>query len=193
LTTIPSFLERLPVSQRAWAYADEMHRGQTRKWDGEPFVLHPREVAALLQEADCRDEVITAGLLHDTIEKSPATPDELRRRFGADVADLVAAVTEDDTIASYRSRKEALRRRATESGDAAAMVFAADKISKVRQYRAQLKRFDGGAEPPRPRRLHHYAESLRMLERAIPGHPLVLQLRQELASLDAPRTAAPAA
>ena len=191
-STTSDFPRALPKTQVAVEYAGRLHQGQRRQVDGQPFILHPLEVGALLYQAGAPDDVVAAGLLHDTIEKSPATPGELRRRFGADVADLVAAVTEDETIASYGPRKEALRRRATESGDEAAMVFAADKISKVRQYRDQLGRPDGGTDPPRPRRLHHYAESLRRLDRAIPGHPLVLQLRQELATLDAAHTAAPA-
>jgi hypothetical protein len=86
----------------------------------------------------------------------------------------------------------ALRRRAIEAGPDAAVLFAADKISKVRQYRTHVAHAHGG-EPPRPRRLHHYTESLRLLETSIPPHPLVRQLRRELAGLNAaPRPAAAA-
>jgi hypothetical protein len=82
-----------------------------------------------------------------------------------------------------------LRRRATESGQDAAVLFAADKISKVRQYRAAVAHPRRG-EAPRPRRLHHYVESLRLLETSIPGHPLVRRLRIEIESLDSePRLA----
>jgi (p)ppGpp synthase/HD superfamily hydrolase len=190
VTPPPEFVADLPLARHAWAYADEAHGGQTRKSDGRPFIVHPEEVAELLHAAGCADPVIAAGLLHDVIERTPVTAEELDDRFGPRVAGLVAAVTDDPTIDSYRERKAALRRRATESGPDAAVVFAADKISKVRQYRAQLAGA-GGGESPRPRRLHHYSESLRLLEISIPGHPLVRQLRRELGDLGSvPRPAA---
>jgi (p)ppGpp synthase/HD superfamily hydrolase len=179
----PDFLAGLPLAQAAWAYAEEMHRGQTRKFDGAPFMDHPREVAALLHEAGAPERVVAAGLLHDTVERTDATLPDLARRFGNDVAGLVAAVTEDPTIGAYRQRKAALRRQAAAAGEPAAILFAADKISKVRQYSAQLAQAGEGGEPLRPRRLHHYVRSLRTVERAIPGHPLVGQLREELARL----------
>jgi HD domain len=184
LTAIPSFLDRLPLAQDAWLYAEEVHGGQIRKSDGRPFIVHPCEVAELLHGAGCSEGLIAAGLLHDTVERTEATLPELERRFGREVARMVGAVTEDPAIGSYQARKAELRRGATESGDEAAILFAADKISKVRQYRDQLARVDSGGDPPRPRRLRHYTESLRLLEHAIPDHPLVGQLRLELVALD---------
>jgi hypothetical protein len=148
-------------------------------------MVHPQEVAALLHSVGCRDRVVAAGLLHDTVERTDASIDDLERRFGGEVAGLVAAVTEDAAIKPYRERKAALRRQATGGGPDAAVVFAADKISKVRQYRAQLPLDGGGGDAPRPRRLHHYTESLSLLEQAIPDHPLVRELRSELSSLGA--------
>jgi (p)ppGpp synthase/HD superfamily hydrolase len=190
MTPSPAFVEHLPLARAAWMYADEAHAGQTRKSDGEPFMLHPQEVAALLYSAGCPDAVIAAGLLHDTVERTSVTVSDIDERFGPQVAGLVAAVTEDPAIESYRERKSALRRRATEAGPDAAVLFAADKISKVRQYRTHVAHAHGG-EPPRPRRLHHYTESLRLLETSIPMHPLVRQLRRELVGLNAaPRPAA---
>jgi hypothetical protein len=101
------------------------------------------------------------------------------------VATLVRSLTEDSAIKPYRKRKAALRRQAIAGGPEAAAVFAADKISKIRQYRAQLSPGSDSAEAPRARRLDHYVQSLRLLEQAIPGHPLVRQLGSELASLEA--------
>ena len=126
---------------------------------------------------------VAAGLLHDTIERTATTPFDLRRRFGTEVTALVAAVTEQPSIRSYRQRKAALRERATTSGEPAAILFAADKISKVREYREQLARSLRGGDHPRQRRLHHYTESLVSLEAGIPHHPLVRTLRTELAQL----------
>jgi guanosine-3',5'-bis(diphosphate) 3'-pyrophosphohydrolase len=187
MTVPPPFLERLPLSQAAWAYADEAHRGQVRKLDGSPFIAHPVEVARLLHDAGAPDYVVAAGLLHDVVERTDVTLGDLLERFGPEVAGLVGAVTEDPHLTSYRERKARLRARATTAGDEAAILFAADKVSKVRQYRAQLAGAGDGAEPPRPRKMRHYTASLRQLEAVIPTHPLVQTLRAELAWVESPQ------
>ena len=160
-----------------------MHRGQTRLSDGAAFIEHPCEVALLLHASGAPDALVAAGLLHDTLERTAATPSDLALRFGPEVAALVAAVTEPPSIRAYRERKAALRKRATGSGEPAAVLFAADKIAKVRDYREQLARSMHGGDPPRLRRLHHYTASLLSLEAVIPDHPLVRELRSELAQL----------
>jgi (p)ppGpp synthase/HD superfamily hydrolase len=78
---IPRFANRLPLTERAIEYAERMHAGQQRA-DGAPFILHPREVAALLYRAGAPDHVIAAGVMHDLVEKTDATASDLRQRFG---------------------------------------------------------------------------------------------------------------
>ena len=162
-------------------YAEEQHAGQLRKVDGAPFIEHPIEVASLLYDAGAGDDVIAAGLLHDTIEKSATDAAELRRRFGMRTAALVAAVTEDEHIDGYATRKAALRRQAEAAGPEAMMVFAADKVSKAREL--PVERPGREAETvsrTRQRRLTHYRHCLEMLERHNGDLPLVRQLRAEL-------------
>lgn len=144
----------------------------------------------LLFGVGARDEVIAAGILHDTIEKSDADPAELRARFGAAVAELVLAVSEDETITTYRDRKAALRRQVAAAGPDAQMIFAADKVSRVRELRLAIARAVRRGEEPdpsllRPRRLRHYRLCLRMLEERLGGSPLVDQLRVEFVGLQA--------
>ena len=186
LTSAPAFLGQLPLSRAAWDYARDLHGGQTRVGDGAAFIEHPCEVALLLHVAGAPDTLVAAGLLHDTLERTATTPSDLTLRFGPEVTALVIAVTEQPSIRSYRRRKAALRKLATGSGEPAAILFAADKIAKVREYREQLARSMRSGTPPRPRRLHHYTESLRLLEAVIPDHPLVHELRSELTPLPAP-------
>jgi HD domain len=177
------FLDHLPLSRAAWEYARDAHSGATRLSDGAEFIEHPREVALWLQTSGAPDQLVAAGILHDTVERTSTTPSDLALHFGSEVAALVAAVTEKPSIRSYRQRKADLRRRATGSGEPAARLFAADKIAKVSEYREQLARSEHGGDPPRRRRLHHYTESLLSLEAVIPGDPLVRELRSELAQL----------
>lgn len=172
---------RLPRTRAALAYAEEQHAGQRRKADGAPFINHPIEVASLLYSVGAGDDVIAAGVLHDTIEKTGADGCELRRRFGTRTAALVAAVTEDEHISGYATRKAALRRQAEAAGTEALLVFAADKVSKVRELPVERPGAEAEtASRTRQRRLTHYRHCLEMLERHISDSPLVTQLRNEL-------------
>ncbi len=137
-------------------------------------------MAWLLYRAGAPDHVIAAGILHDTIEKSGADVGELQARFGSRVADLVLALSEDAEIPSYARRKEALRDQVAAAGQDALMVFAADKISKVREL--SLERY---RRTPAQRRLTHYRRCLELLERLLSDSPLVAQLRRELERLAA--------
>lgn len=174
-----------PQVQAAVAYAEFKHAGQLRD-DGKPFILHPVEVASLLHAAGAPEHVVAAGLLHDVLEKSDATASELSQRFGRFVMRLVVAVSEDRRIGGYASRKAALRRRAAAGGEEALAVFAADKVSKLREVRRETfgHRYSGFASRARERerrarRMRHYRACLRMLEKRIPQSPLVRELREE--------------
>ncbi|HEV2777671.1 MAG TPA: HD domain-containing protein, partial [Solirubrobacteraceae bacterium] len=61
----------------ALAFALRAHDGDTRDADGAPFILHPLEVASLLSSCGCRDELTAAAVLHDTLEDTEATGDQL--------------------------------------------------------------------------------------------------------------------
>jgi (p)ppGpp synthase/HD superfamily hydrolase len=179
--TFLDLVAELPRTRAALAYAEEQHAGQLRKADGSPFITHPIEVASLLYRVGATDDVIAAGVLHDTIEKTSTNRTELRRRFGLRTAALVVAVTEDEHISGYATRKAALRRQAEAAGSEALMVFAADKISKIREL--PVERPGSEAETvsrTRHRRLTHYRHCLEMLERQLADSPLVIQLRAEL-------------
>jgi (p)ppGpp synthase/HD superfamily hydrolase len=172
---------RLPKTREALAYAEARHAGQRRRADGAPFIEHPLEVAELLYRAGAPDDVIAAGVLHDTIEKAGATVDELEDRFGHHTTELVVAVSEDPEIPGYARRKAALRDQVAAAGPEALMVFAADKISKVREVRATRSLPKG--------RLTHYRRCVELLERLLADSPLVAQLRAEFDRVAAPLAA----
>jgi (p)ppGpp synthase/HD superfamily hydrolase len=175
------FVERSPLTREALNFAASRHAGQTRENDGIPFVTHPVEVACLLHEAGYSDEVVAAGVLHDVLEDTDAERAELEQRFGARVAELVVAVSDDPSIEEDAERKAALRLQVAQAGECAAVVFAADKVSKARELRTRARH--GRFQRTDEGKLEHYRASLDMLSELIPGHPLVEQLREELAAL----------
>src|SRR6202020_790283 len=85
------------IIRRAWDYSLEHHQGQVRA-SGEPYVLHPLEVAHVLAEMKLDSPAIAAGLLHDAVEDTTVTADDITRLFGEQVAHIVEGVTKIDKI-----------------------------------------------------------------------------------------------
>jgi guanosine-3',5'-bis(diphosphate) 3'-pyrophosphohydrolase len=90
---------------RAFQYAYEGHNGQNRK-SGEPYITHPLHVAIYLCELNFDKETIAAALLHDLIEDTEISYDDIRKEFGEEVADIVDGVTKLDKI-KYSTNEEA--------------------------------------------------------------------------------------
>ena len=97
--------EQLPILRRAWEVGASAHAGQTRK-SGEPYITHPVAVAGVLAELGLDMESLIAAILHDTIEDTPLTREELASEFGEAVAELVDGVTKLDKL-KFRDRQEA--------------------------------------------------------------------------------------
>src|ERR1700723_2601557 len=85
------------IIRRAWEFCVQHHSGQLRA-SGEPYVLHPLEVAQVLAEMKLDATAIAAGLLHDAVEDTPVTTEDITERFGEQVAHIVEGVTKIDKI-----------------------------------------------------------------------------------------------
>jgi guanosine-3',5'-bis(diphosphate) 3'-pyrophosphohydrolase len=113
VTELQTLIEEIPkyqpgadldVLQRAYRFSEASHQGQQRA-SGEPYLSHPLEVAHLLVGFKMDVTTVTAGLLHDVLEDTKATKDELEREFGKEIADLVDGVTKLGKLA-FSSREE---------------------------------------------------------------------------------------
>jgi (p)ppGpp synthase/HD superfamily hydrolase len=177
-----SFVRDLPLTRAAIAYAEERHRGQRRAADGASFLVHPLEVASLLERSRYPDHVVAAAVLHDVLENTDAQVSDLEARFGREVAELVALVSDDPAIPDEEARKDDVRERVRRAGAYAPVVYGADKISKVRELRMLIA---GGIDRERAEtKLRRYRKSLDMLEQAIPHSRIVELLRFELEALE---------
>lgn len=119
---------------RALAFAAHKHRDQRRKdAEASPYINHPIALAEVLaREGGVGDiEVLAAALLHDTIEDTDTTEDELRAAFGDRIAGIVAEVT-DDTSLPKAERKRAQIDHAPALSEGARLVKLADKICNLR-------------------------------------------------------------
>src|SRR5690625_4625847 len=95
----------LYMQEKALSFAKQAHKGQFRKNSKDPYVTHPIRVASLLKKANASTELICAGYLHDVVEDTPFTLDDLRYHFGSRVTELVQSNTEDKTK-SWLERKQ---------------------------------------------------------------------------------------
>jgi (p)ppGpp synthase/HD superfamily hydrolase len=177
-----SFARDLPLTRRAIAFAQERHGAQRREADRAPFLVHPLEVASYLERADYPDHVVAAAVLHDVLEDTDTERTQLDSLFGRQVGDLVALVSDDPAIPDEERRKDDVRERVRRAGGYAAVVYAADKVSKVRELRMLLAQGLGHDEAAV--KLRRYRRSLEMLEQAIPRSRVVELLRFELEALE---------
>ncbi|MCR4601070.1 MAG: bifunctional (p)ppGpp synthetase/guanosine-3',5'-bis(diphosphate) 3'-pyrophosphohydrolase [Clostridia bacterium] len=95
----------LNLIKRAYLTAEEKHEGQKRK-SGEPYIIHPVEVAKILADLGMDDETIVAGLLHDVVEDTDYTTEQLEDEFGKEVEQLVDGVTKLGAI-GFETKEEA--------------------------------------------------------------------------------------
>jgi guanosine-3',5'-bis(diphosphate) 3'-pyrophosphohydrolase len=122
---------------RAYAVAEQMHEGQLRK-SGDPYITHPLAVATILAELGMPAPVLIAALLHDTVEDTPYTLDQLRDDFGDEVVQLVDGVTKLDKVTYGESaQSETIRKMVVAmSRDIRVLVIKlADRLHNMRTLR----------------------------------------------------------
>ncbi len=107
ITKVKSYNKKTDIKliTRAYEYADKLHAGQLRK-SNEPYIIHPLEVAYIVSTLELDDNAICAALLHDVVEDTSATLDDIKNEFGDEIAMLVDGVTKLGKIANYIDKEE---------------------------------------------------------------------------------------
>lgn len=122
----------------AICFAAVAHRNQLRKGSETPYIAHPCEIMQILTVAGCTETLLIAGLLHDTIEDTTVTADDLREEFGEDVVALVCAASEDKKLSWEERKQHTITYLSSEAGLDDLMLACADKLSNLRSIRADL-------------------------------------------------------
>jgi guanosine-3',5'-bis(diphosphate) 3'-pyrophosphohydrolase len=171
----------------ALRFARRAHLGQHRKQSHEQFVEHPIAVANLISEAGFNGSILAAAYLHDVVEKTEVESTEIRERFGPDVAEVIDALTDDDSVDGYMERKRALRRQVIDSGRDSVLIYAADRVANMRDWRkvALEHREEIGARlgTTLDQRLDLWTEDLEDLSAHDPGLPFLAEMELELRAL----------
>jgi GTP pyrophosphokinase len=144
--------------EEALVFATQLHAGQTRKGTTIPYISHLLAVTAIVLEHGGNEDAAIAALLHDSIEDQggASTREEIRRRFGDKVVEIINGCTDSDVMPKppWRERKEAYIAHISVASAPVRLVSAADKLHNARavleDYRivgeALWKRFNGGKE-----------------------------------------------
>ena len=188
----PAFVVESADLSMAFSFARRAHLGHTRGGHGRPYLDHPIQVAELLRDEGYGDAVCAAGLLHDVVEDSGFTVGEVTQRFGEEVGRLVAALTEDPTVADWEVRKRALREQVAKSGPECAAIYVADKIANLHDWRVVYAEVGERAveffkAPTLAARVRAWRSDLDMGERVQPQLSLNTHLRRELEEFERER------
>ncbi len=121
-------------------YAAQMHSGQLRKGTNLPYIVHPMEVLNILIRMNAHEELLMAGVLHDVVEDTDATIEDIAERFGNTVAELVNAHTEQHKELPWWERKLAAVAHLRTAPRDVKLLIMADKLSNIRSMAADHAR-----------------------------------------------------
>ncbi len=192
---IEAAAERSPLVRSALEKARSAHEGQVRNGSGGmSYVEHPIAVAARLDEHGYREEVLAAALLHDVIEDSETELEDLRELFGDEVAGMVGALTDDESIESYRQRKAEHRERVAAAGPEALAIYGADKLTNIRMlrrtYAEEGEAIQDEFKVPIDLKAEIWEADLELLREKAPDLPFLDPLEEELSGFRSLRAAA---
>ena len=121
-------------------YAARAHRNHFRKGTKIPYIIHPLSVAKILIDYECREALVVADILHDTVEDTPVTAEDIRTSFGAEVAGLVASASEPDKSDTWENRKRHTIEHLKTAPMDVLLLTCADKLDNIRSIKEDYER-----------------------------------------------------
>ncbi|MBY0006817.1 phosphohydrolase [Priestia aryabhattai] len=121
----------MSLIKEARRYAEHAHTGQVRKLSDKPYIVHPINVGNILEKAGFSEKVIAAAYLHDAVEDTSVTLEEIVQRFGLEVAEIVEAHTEDKSKSWEERKQHTIQIVKTGSFEVKSLIVA-DKLDNLR-------------------------------------------------------------
>lgn len=169
--------------QEAIQFAITAHTGQTRKGKDIPYITHPLSVALILARADAEEDVVIAGILHDTVEDSDGkiTISDVESKFGEAVAMLVDHVTEHDKSLSWEERKSQALAHIYEMPYGALLLKSADVLANLSDLLLDLGR-EGNTvwerfNSPKEKQIERYKKLVEALGTVWKENPLLSEIQ----------------
>lgn len=181
-------LKLSPLTEHAIRFASDAHLGQTRKGKNQPYITHPLVVAEILSGIDANENVIAAGLLHDTIEDTNITYGDIEAHFGQEIANIVNDMTEQDKSLPWGVRKQKALEHVSQMDHNSFLVKTADILHNMSEQRedyqkegdALFDRFKAG----KSFQLERYRKLVNALEENWPENPLLPPLKATFDEID---------
>lgn len=184
-------MQYTPKIQKTIIKSAVLHRNQTRKDNSlYPFIIHPYSVAFILSNYTQDEGIIVAGLLHDVLEDVPDySANDMRKEFGEKIYKIVKEVSEDkdpndgneNSVASWRKRKDGYLANLKNDSFEAMMICAADKIHNLRSmieaYKTQGEKLWDKFNAPLDKKIWFYGECLNILKERL-DNPIVEELER---------------
>lgn len=169
---------------KAISFAIIAHSGQKRKGKEVSYIMHPLSVGLLLSSSGAEGNVVIAGILHDTIEDTKVTYEEISDKFGKRVADMVNDVTEQDKSLPWTERKKQALEHVKDMSEDSVLVKTADVLhnmnDQLEDYKKEgeemFERFNAGKEA----QLDRYAKLVAALKKRKIKNPLISDLKSTL-------------
>lgn len=180
-------MNHTPQIKKAIQFAARKHHGQFRaEKEPLPYITHLFSVALLVAEDGSDDDVVTAALLHDTIEDTATTREELIEHFNVRVADLVESVSEirekNGSKLTWKERKCEYLNRLEHANQESLLIAVADKIdnieSKLEAFRKEGTALLNHWKQPLEEYLWYHGEVVRIAQDKLPGHALTTRLTE---------------
>ena len=172
---------------KAIEFAAKAHSGQIRKASGIPYIYHPLAVAKTLMKYHCAEELVIAAILHDTIEDTAVTMDDLVHHFGLRVATLVESVSEPDKSASWEVRKQHTITFLEDASPEILLIACADKLDNARSLHDEWLEHGESIwsffSRPKPYQSWYYTSLVDLFSRRATEEPLTSLSDQPLAAL----------
>jgi (p)ppGpp synthase/HD superfamily hydrolase len=124
-------VKQVDLIERAIETAVKAHEKQKRKGTRIAYITHPFAVGITLARAGCSEEILVAGILHDTVEDARIKPARIREEFGEKIASIVEKCTEPDKRSSWRKRKQHTLDSLKKAGVHVKFVVCADKLHNI--------------------------------------------------------------
>lgn len=121
---------QMNLIEKAARIAVEAHDGQKRKNDGSPYIVHPFMVASQVIKHGFKDEVIAAALVHDVLEDTGVSEEQLRQELGDKIVEMVKNVTYREDL-EWKEKREDYNKRVIEGSEGAKAISVADKIHNL--------------------------------------------------------------
>ncbi|MEH7255036.1 HD domain-containing protein [Neobacillus niacini] len=122
----------MDIVEKALQIASKSHERQYRKNTDIPYITHPVAVGMMLLEAGYSEEIVAAGILHDTVEDTPLTLEDIKKDFGANIAKMVEGSSEPDKSLPWKDRKEHTIEFLKTASEEIRAVVCADKLHNIR-------------------------------------------------------------